>query len=79
MSYRTLEVELENGRIHPRGAEPLPAKARALLTILEPPVSEYGGAPPSSEAGLGRFLSRPPLNLTDEQFRTSMEADSWDQ
>ena len=34
MSYKTLEVELENGRVHPSGAETLPAKVRALLTIL---------------------------------------------
>lgn len=36
MSYKTVEVELENGRVHPAGAETLPAKARALLTILSP-------------------------------------------
>jgi hypothetical protein len=36
MSYKTLEVELDNGRVHPCGAETLPAKARALLTLLEP-------------------------------------------
>ena len=34
MSYKTLEVELENGRVHSSGAETLPTKARALLTIL---------------------------------------------
>lgn len=34
MSYKTLEVALENGRVHPSGAETLPANARALLTIL---------------------------------------------
>jgi hypothetical protein len=36
MSYKTVEVELENGRVHPAGAETLPNKARALLTILSP-------------------------------------------
>ncbi len=36
MSYKTLEVELENGRVRPLGAEALPAKAHALLTILSP-------------------------------------------
>jgi hypothetical protein len=36
MSYQTLEVELENGRVHPSGTETLPAKATALLTILTP-------------------------------------------
>jgi hypothetical protein len=35
MSYRTLEVELENGRVSPRGSETLPAKAHALLTLLD--------------------------------------------
>jgi hypothetical protein len=34
MSYKTLEVELENGHVHPSGSETLPAKAHALLTIL---------------------------------------------
>ena len=43
MSYKTLEVELENGRVHPRGSETLPAKAHALLTLLDssaPPVAQ---------------------------------------
>jgi hypothetical protein len=35
MSYQTVEVDLENGRVRPRGSESLPAKARALLTIVE--------------------------------------------
>jgi hypothetical protein len=34
MSYKTLEVELENGRVHPAGGESLPTNAHALLTIL---------------------------------------------
>jgi hypothetical protein len=34
MSYKTVEVELENGHVRASGAEPLPAKAHALLTIL---------------------------------------------
>jgi hypothetical protein len=40
MSYKTLEVELENGRVHPSGAETLPAKATALLTILNTSAGE---------------------------------------
>ena len=36
MSYKTLEVELENGVVHPSGSETLPAKAHALLTIISP-------------------------------------------
>ena len=43
MSYKTLEVELENGVVLATGAEPLPAKAHALLTILSPASS---AAPP---------------------------------
>jgi len=35
MSYRTLEVELADGRVQASGQERLPAKARALLTILD--------------------------------------------
>jgi hypothetical protein len=40
MSYKTVEVELENGRVHAAGAETLPDKAHALLTILSPQVVE---------------------------------------
>jgi len=35
VSYKTLEVELENGRVHPRGAETLPPSGHALLTLLD--------------------------------------------
>ena len=34
MSYKTLEVELVNGRVLPCGAEALPANGRGLLTLL---------------------------------------------
>jgi hypothetical protein len=40
MSYKTVEVELEDGRVHPSGAETLPPKAHALLTILRPVAPE---------------------------------------
>jgi hypothetical protein len=36
MSYLTLEVEIDHGRILPKGAEGLPDKASGLLTILNP-------------------------------------------
>ncbi len=78
MSYRTLEVEVEDGRVRARGGEPLPTKARALLTILESHESEALDLD-AERPGLRRFLSRPPLKLTEEQFRTGMEADFWDQ
>ena len=78
MSYHTVEVELENGRVAPRGGEKLPARANALLTIL---ASDAAG-PKSSRspaAGLKRFLSQPDFSLTEAQFRESMESDFWDQ
>jgi hypothetical protein len=36
MSYLTVEVEIDHGRIVARGSEKLPDKAKALLTILQP-------------------------------------------
>ena len=45
MSYKTLEVELVNGRVLPCGTEALPANGRGLLTLLEsgiPPVATCG-------------------------------------
>lgn len=47
MSYKSVEVELENGRVHSAGAETLPDKARALLTIL-PPQAVKSEAPAKS-------------------------------
>lgn len=82
MSYRTVAVELEDGRVRPALAEELPPRARALLTILEAP---EGSPTPTVEppepkaAGLRRFLSEPAFEITEEQFRASMEADFWDQ
>ena len=35
VSLQTVEVELENGVVRPCGGDTLPAKARALLTIME--------------------------------------------
>jgi hypothetical protein len=79
MSYRTVEVELDSGRVRPRGSDTLPTKATALLTILEsagdPPLPDR----PSSAAGLRRFLSAPDFPLTPGQFRASMEADFFEQ
>lgn len=52
MNYKTVEVELENGRVRPSGPEPLPSKAHALLTILS------SGAPASSQAANGSLAER---------------------
>jgi hypothetical protein len=35
MRYQTVEVDLENGHVAPCGTEALPARAHALLTILQ--------------------------------------------
>jgi hypothetical protein len=40
MSYRTLEVEIDHGRVLSKGAEVLPEKASGLLTILDSPSSQ---------------------------------------
>jgi hypothetical protein len=79
MSYKTLEVELENGRVHPSGSEALPTKAHALLTILSQAVSAASKSSRSPAAGLTRFLSQPDFSLTAAQFRESMESDFWEE
>lgn len=52
MSYKTVEVELENGRVRPSGAEPLPSHAHALLTILT------SSAPADADLGGGSLAER---------------------
>jgi len=79
MSYMTVEVELDNGHVTPRGPEILPAKARALLTILDPDQETSRAANRKTDCGLRRFLSSPGFPLTPEQFRASMKADFFDQ
>ena len=75
MSYKTLEVELVNGRVHPAGAETLPDRARALLTMLSPqavkteaPTKSLGEAMRKLGAvGRGEFidLSANPRHMDD--------------
>ena len=41
MSYVTVEVEIDHGRVSAKGAEALPEKGSGLLTILNtPPLSQ---------------------------------------
>ena len=54
MSYRTLEVELENGVVRAAHAESLPSKAHGLLTILDVPATESSAAPATSLADLAQ-------------------------
>lgn len=50
MSFKTVEVVLEDGRVRPSGADTLPARATALLTIL--------GTPPPNPAEPGTLAER---------------------
>jgi hypothetical protein len=79
MSYQTLEVELEHGQVRPNKAEVLPAKAHALLTILEARHAEAPQPIQPSGAGLNRFLSQRDFSITPEQLRATMAADFWEQ
>jgi len=36
MDYVTLEVEIDHGKVSPKGPLPLPEKATGLLTIFQP-------------------------------------------
>jgi hypothetical protein len=67
MSYKTLEVELENGRVHPSGAEPLPDHAHALLTILTL------GSPAAVAPADSPLVERPSVALTCAEL-----ADRWE-
>ena len=41
MNYVTMEVEIDHGRVVPKGLEHLPDKAFGLLTIMQPaPVAQ---------------------------------------
>ena len=79
MNYRTVEVELEHGRVRARNAEALPPKANALLTILEPGGNSAEISRPSGPAGLRRLLAEPDFPLTPQQFKAIMESDVWEQ
>jgi len=79
MSYRTVEVELENGRVRARNAEAFPPKASALLTILEQGEKGLEISRASGAAGLRRFLAQADFPLTPLQFKASMESNFWEQ
>lgn len=79
MSYKTVEVELQDGRVTPLGQDTLPARAHALLTFLPANGQAPHVAPAGSFRGLRRFLSGPDFSLTPDQFRASMTADFFEQ
>ena len=53
MSYRTVEVDLENGVVRPSGAETLPASGHGLLMLFP----EAEGNPARSCAELAKWWS----------------------
>ena len=69
MSYKTLEVELENGHVRPRDSETLPAKAHALLTLLDsslPPVARTCAELAERWAGLEKLPSEEANAFADD-------------
>jgi hypothetical protein len=67
MSYVTLEVEIDHGRVVTQGSDKLPDRAAALLTILQPTTGMAGQLSPLEA-------------LTELQRRMQMtpeKADAW--
>jgi hypothetical protein len=57
VSYKTVEVELEQGQVRASGSEILPEKARALLVILDPLSSQpEESSGPSLADLMARFI-----------------------
>jgi len=74
MSYLTVEVEFDHGRIVAREPEKLPATGSGLLTIL-PPV-----APPNGSGETGRSPELPVVprtgrTITQQEIDDAVEAD----
>jgi hypothetical protein len=69
MSYRTLEVEIDHGRVSSKGPEALPEKASGLLTILNSPLL---GQPRPFGLAKGQFRVPDDFNdpLPDDVLKT---------
>jgi len=55
---------------------------RAIGEVIQTAVADYlqrQAQPRGKKSGLARLLESPPMNISDEQFRETMEADFWDQ
>lgn len=78
MSYLTVEVEIDHGRVVPRGPEGLPEKGKGLLTILQP-VSTAGTEPQPVRARVELPLIRGDgkrlINPTSEDLDASLWGD----
>jgi hypothetical protein len=77
MSFRTIEVDVVNGRVQPTGADQLPDRARGLLTLIDEPKKVESTA--GDLRGLKRFLELPDIPISREQLREIMESDYYDQ
>ena len=78
MSYLTLEVEIDHGRVLPRGPEGLPEKGSGLLTILETVSTPVASAKPLHrrvELPLIRGDGRRLINPTPEELDASLWGD----
>ena len=68
MSLITLEVELDHGRIIPKGAERLPDKATALLTILPERDAAHDPLKPDPDLQHVKFFEDPARPLQAEDW-----------
>jgi hypothetical protein len=76
VSFRTIEVDVIDGRIQPTGNDRLPERARGLLTLI----NETENPTLKGELnGLKKFLELPAIPSTPEQVRASLEEDYYDQ
>lgn len=71
MSYVTLEVEIDNGRVVPKEPSKLPLKGKGLLTVLESTV-DTGGVEKMTPIEAFRALQKS-LNLDEAKARAWME------
>jgi hypothetical protein len=83
VSYRTLEVEIDHGRVSPKGAEALPVKGSGLLTILNP--DDFNASLPARSElarqlmGAGRHLLHPGTDPIGDLVRERERDDLLDQ
>ncbi len=78
MSYLTVEVQIDHGRVIARGKDQLPDKANGLLTIL-PPSQVHLGKPKSARKRVKLPLIRGDgkhvINPTPEELDASLWGD----
>jgi hypothetical protein len=78
MSYVTVEVEIDHGRILPREPGQLPEKGSGLLTILQPLGNSSGSSKPirqRAEVPLIRGDGKRIINPSPEELDASLWGD----